>query len=159
MKHWISRPLALAAVVAGAAVALAPAAATAKGPAPSVRWQSPVSGSQVATNLKGAKCRVAATGVDKVVFKLDGGRLGTDTKAPFTCSIATKKLHAGSYKVTATAYSSSGGESTATSVINVGPPANVVAAGNSSVGTARPVSLPTTPAPAPEAAAPVNATE
>lgn len=146
MKHWIARPLALAAVVAGSAVALAPAAATAKSPTPTVRWQAPVSGSHVATNLKGANCKVAASAVKKVVFKLDGTRLGTDKKAPYTCSIPTKKLHAGSYKVTATAYSSSGAESTATSVINVSPAAQT---GSGSVATAQPVSLPTTPAPAP----------
>ncbi len=150
MKHWISRPLALAAIVAGTAVALAPATATAKSAAPTVRWQAPVSGSQVATNLRGSQCKVAASGVKKVTFKLNGSPLGTDGKAPYTCSIPTKKLHAGSYKVTATAYSPSGTESTATSVINVGTAADAV--GNSkAVGTAVPVSLPTAPTTAPVA--------
>jgi hypothetical protein len=145
-KHWISRPLALAAVVAGAAVAVAPAAAAVKAPAPSVRWQAPVSGSHVATNLQGSKCKVTAKGVKKVTFKLNGSPLGSDSKAPYTCSIPTKKLTAGSYKVTATAYSSTGGESTATSVINVGT-TNVVPADTSAkpVATAVPVSLPTEP--------------
>jgi hypothetical protein len=164
MKNWIARPLALAAVVAGTAVAVAPAAATAKTTAPAVHWQAPVSGSHVSSDLKGPSCKVAASGVNKVVFKLDGSPLGTDTKAPYTCSIPTKKLHAGSHKVTATAYSSAGA-STATSVIDVGT-ANVVAAAGSgaqAVGTALPVSLPTNPLPQPseneETAAPVNPTE
>ena len=150
MKHWIARPLALAAIAAGAAVAVAPAAATAKSAAPAVRWQAPVSGSHVASNLKGSSCKVAATGVKKVVFKLDDSQLGTDTKAPFTCSIPTKKLHAGTYKVTATAYSPAGTASTATSVINVG--ANAVATTQNTataIGGALPVSAPSTPAPQP----------
>jgi hypothetical protein len=162
MKHWISRPLALAAVLAGTAVAVAPAAAAAKSAAPTVRWQAPVSGSHVATNLKGSRCKVAASGVEKVTFKLDGSPLGTDKKAPYTCSIPTKKLHAGSYKVTATAYSPSGAESTATSTINVDTPANVVAVSSGkSVGAAQPVSLPTAPVTPvePEPTAPLNPTE
>jgi Big-like domain-containing protein/cellulase (glycosyl hydrolase family 5) len=153
MSHWIRRPVALAAVIAGAVV-IAPAAASAKGPAPAVSWQAPVSGSHVATNLKGSRCKVAASDVKKVVFKLDGARLGTDTKAPFTCSIATKKLRAGSHKVTATAYSPAGGESTATSVINVGSQAGPAA---TSIAAAVPVpaksSSPT------EAAPPVTASQ
>jgi hypothetical protein len=148
-QHWINRPLALAAVLAGAAVAVAPAAATAKAPAPSVRWQAPVSGAHVATDLTGSRCKVAAKGVKKVSFKLNGSPLGSDNKAPYTCSIPTKKLHAGSYKVTATAYSSSGGESTATSVINVVAAAGASADTSKSIGTALPVSLPTAPSSAP----------
>jgi hypothetical protein len=164
-KHWISRPLALAAVLAGAAAAFAPTGAAAKSTAPVVRWQAPVSGSHVSADLKGSRCKVAATDVKKVVFKLDGSRLGTDTKAPYTCSIPTKKLRAGSHKVTATAYSSAGEANTATSVISVGA-ANVVAAAESgakAIGDALPVSLPTQPAPQPtereEAPVTVNPTE
>lgn len=153
LKHWICRPLALAAVIAGAAVAIAPAA-SAKGPAPAVRWQAPVSGSHVATNLKGSRCKVAAGDVKKVVFKLDGARLGTDTGAPFTCSIATKKLRAGTHRVTATAYSPAGGESTATSVISVGSQAVDAKA----IAAAVPVATKPSP-PTEEAAPPVTANE
>ncbi len=154
MSHRIRRSFALAAVIGGAAV-FAPAAASAKGPAPAVRWQAPVSGSHVATNLKGSRCKVAASDVTKVVFKLDGTRLGTDANAPFTCSIATKKLRAGSHRVTATAYSPTGGESTVTSVINVGSRAG--AADATAIGAALPVAA--KPSPPIEEAPPVNATE
>jgi hypothetical protein len=161
-KHRISRPLALAAVLAGAAATFAPAGAAAKGTAPAVRWQAPVSGAKVSVDLKGAGCRVAAVGAKKVSFKLDGAPVGTDTNAPYTCSINTKKLRAGSHKVSATAYSPEGGASTATSVISVGG-ANAAESGAKAIGSALPVSLPTPPAPQPtageEAPAAVNPTE
>ena len=153
MKNWINRPLALAAVLAGAAAAFAPAGAAAKSAAPAVRWQSPVSGAKVSVDLKGSRCQVAAIGAKKVTFKLDGSPVGTDAKAPYTCSINTKKLRAGNHKVSATAYSPAGGASTATSVITVASPGNVVAAAESvltGIGKAQPVSPPHTgPAPQP----------
>ncbi len=139
----------VAAAVLAVAV-LAPAAASAKAPAPAVRWQSPTTGAKVSTNLKGSSCRVAARtsqgSVKKVVFKVDGSALNTDTQAPYTCAIDAKTLGAGKHKVTATAYDSNGSDGTATSVITVPTSVpNVVAPAGAEIGSALPVSLPTPP--------------
>jgi hypothetical protein len=153
MKHWIRNSIAVAAVLAGAATAIAPAGAAAKSAAPAVRWQAPVSGSRVSANLTGSACKVAAhsaqSKVEKVVFKLDGSRLGTDSKAPYTCAIDTKKLLAGSHKVTATAYASNGSADAATSVITVSSVPNVVSPATTAIGSALPVSV-SHPEPSPQ---------
>jgi hypothetical protein len=143
----------IAAAVLAAAI-LAPAAASAKAPAPAVRWQSPTTGAKVSTNLKGSRCKVAARtsrgSVKKVVFRVDGSALNTDTQAPYTCAIDAKKLGAGKHKVTATAYDSNGSDGTATSVIMVPTSAaawtpNVIAPAGGEIASSLPVSLPTPP--------------
>ena len=117
----------IAAATVLAAAVLAPAAASAKAPAPAVHWQSPTTGTKVSANLKGSSCKVAARtdrgSVKKVVFSVDGSALNTDTQAPYTCALDAKKLGAGKHKVTATAYDSNGSDGTATSVITVPPSA------------------------------------
>ncbi|HEX3360030.1 MAG TPA: Ig-like domain-containing protein [Solirubrobacterales bacterium] len=157
----------VAAAILGASV-VAPAAASAKTPGPAVRWQSPTSGSKVSANLKGSSCKVAARtshgSVKKVVFKVDGAALDTDTKAPYTCAIEARKLGAGKHKVTATAYDSSGSDGTATSIITVPTSAaagvpNAIAPAGAKVGSALPVSLPTPPAPDETPVAPEAVTE
>src|ERR1700753_3374531 len=97
MKHRFRHSIAAATVLVAAV--LAPAAASAKAPAPAVRWQAPTTGAKVSTNLKGSSCKVAARtsrgSVEKVVFRVDGSTLNTDTQAPYTCALDNKKLGGG----------------------------------------------------------------
>ena len=72
---------------------------------------------------EGSGCEVAVSAarrIHKVVFKLDGGTIGTEYGAPYNCSIdAAQLFSAGSHTIVATAYSSGDKRTSASTTIRV----------------------------------------
>jgi Big-like domain-containing protein len=78
---------------------------------PNVSWQAPSSGATVNGKLEGARCLVNASdnrGVAKVVFRVDGTTLNTETDAPWNCTFDSAKVGNGSHTLTAIAYDAAG---------------------------------------------------
>jgi hypothetical protein len=116
--------------------------------APTVAWQVPSAGSTIGGKLQGSACEVSASddrGVEKVVFKVDGTTLNTESDAPWNCIFDTTKVADGSHVVTATAYDAAGNSSSAARSFTV---SNAVAPAPTSEPTPVPTSEPT-PTPSP----------
>jgi hypothetical protein len=95
---------------------------TADTTAPAVAWQVPSTGSTIGGLLQGSACEVSASdgrGVEKVVFKVDGTTLNTESDAPWNCIFDTTKVADGSHTVTATAYDAAGNSSSASRSFDV----------------------------------------
>ncbi len=120
--------------------------------APTVSWTAPAAGATVKGRLQGSACEVSAAddrGVTKVVFKVDGTTLNTESDAPWNCAWDTTRVGDGTHTVTATAYDGAGNSRSASLSVVV---ANKAPA---STSTTQPASSPApsptpTPAPAPE---------
>lgn len=107
---------------------------------PTVAWKAPATGSVVKGKVAAAGCLVAASdagGVDRVVFKVDGTTLNTESDAPWNCTFDSTKVGDGSHTLTATAYDAAG---------NARAVANTVTVANA---TASPAPTPPAPEPAP----------
>jgi hypothetical protein len=121
--------------------------------APTVAWKAPAAGSTLGGKLQGAACEVSASddrGVAKVVFKLDGSTLNTESDAPWNCTLDTTKVANGTHTITATAYDAAGNSSSASRSFVVS---------NGAVQAATPPSEPTpAPAPTPEPTPTTNPT-
>jgi len=73
----------------------------------SVSFTSPAPGARVSGVRAGRSCGVrarAAAGVRRVDFALDARRLGTDRRAPYACSLDTRRLAEGRHVLKAAAY-------------------------------------------------------
>src|SRR5512146_4987 len=89
---------------------------------PTVAWLVPAAGSTIGGKLQGAACEVSASddrGVYRVVFKVDGTTLNTESDAPWNCIFDTTKVADGAHTVTATAYDAAGNSSSASLTVNV----------------------------------------
>src|SRR5512146_3072672 len=83
---------------------------------PTVAWLVPAAGSTIGGKLQGAACEVSASddrGVYRVVFKVDGTTLNTESDAPWNCIFDTTRVADGAHTVTATAYDAAGNSSSA----------------------------------------------
>jgi Bacterial Ig domain len=116
--------------------------------APTVGWITPGSGATVRGKISGAACEVSASddrGVDRVVMKVDGTTLNTESDAPWNCSFDSTKVSDGSHTLSATAYDAAGNTRTASVSINVANAAQQPSSGPSTAPAPTPA-----PAPAPE---------
>jgi Big-like domain-containing protein len=116
--------------------------------APTVSWVAPGPGATVRGKISGSACEVSAgddRGVDRVVMKVDGTTLHTESDAPWNCNFDSTKVSDGTHTLSATAYDDAGNNRTASVTITV---ANADQKQTSSPETA-PAPDPT-PAPAPE---------
>ena len=107
--------------------------------APSVSWTVPTAGSVVNGKISGSECEALASdpsGIEKVVMKVDGTALNTESDAPWNCNFDSTKVSDGSHTLSATAYDAAGNSRTASLSINVS-------------NTVEPAPAPA-PAPAPE---------
>ena len=89
---------------------------------PTVAWKTPAGGATVSGKLQGAACEVSASDdrdVYRIVFKVDGTTLNTESDAPWNCIFDTTKVTDGSHTVTATAYDAAGNSSSAAQTVNV----------------------------------------
>jgi len=110
--------------------------------APTVALKAPGTGATVKGKLQGSACEASASddrAVTKVVFKVDGATLNTESDAPWNCGFETSKVSDGSHTVTATAYDAAGNASSASRSFTVSN-----AAAPAPAGTPEP-----TPTPAP----------
>lgn len=110
--------------------------------APSVSWKAPVAGATVAGTIAASACEAKASdnrAVAKVVMKVDGTVLNTESSAPWNCTFDSTKVANGSHALTATAYDAAGNSRTATTTVDVA---------NKAASTAEPAPTPT-PAPSP----------
>jgi len=93
---------------------------------PTVAWKVPAAGATVEGALQGSTCEVAASddrGVDRVVFRVDGTTLNTESDAPWNCIFDTTRVSDGTHTVTATAYDAAGNSSSASRSFTVSNPA------------------------------------
>ncbi len=126
-----------------------PAPAPADTTAPSAAWTVPAAGATVKGKIQGEACAVSANdagGVDRVVFKVDGTALNTESDAPWNCTFDSTRVGDGSHTITATAYDRSGNARAVT---------NTVTVANNVAGSPAPAPAPTpapepAPAPSPE---------
>jgi hypothetical protein len=89
---------------------------------PSVSWMAPTSGATVKGKLGGSVCEASAgddRGVKKVVMKVDGATLNTESAAPWNCSFDSTQVSDGTHTLSATAYDDAGNSSTAAVTVNV----------------------------------------
>jgi Bacterial Ig domain len=89
---------------------------------PTVAWSAPAPGATVSGKLSGSACEVSATdsgGVVKVVMKVDGATLNTESYAPWNCEFDSTKVSDGSHTLSATAYDKAGNSGTASVTVNV----------------------------------------
>jgi hypothetical protein len=110
---------------------------------PSVSWQLPTAGATVSGGIQGSACEAAASdnrGIERVVMKVDGTTLNTESDAPWNCNFDSTKVGDGTHALTATAYDAAGNSRTATTTVNVA---------NAPAPAPTPTPSPT-PAPAPE---------
>jgi Bacterial Ig domain len=90
--------------------------------APSVSWKAPLSGVTVKGGIQGSACEALASdnrGVSRVVMKVDGTTLNTESDAPWNCAFDSTKVSDGSHTLSATAYDAAGNSRTASVSINV----------------------------------------
>jgi hypothetical protein len=90
--------------------------------APSLSWRSPSAGAVVRGTIAGSGCEVAAAddrGVAKVVFRVDGVKLNTETSSPWNCSFESTRVADGTHSLTATAYDTAGNSRTAATSVTV----------------------------------------
>ncbi|HET6998415.1 MAG TPA: Ig-like domain-containing protein [Solirubrobacterales bacterium] len=114
---------------------------TADTTAPTVSWKVPTGGATVSGKVQGSGCEANASdarGIDRVVMKVDGATLNTESDAPWNCSFDSTKVSNGPHTLAAIAYDEAGNSRTATTAVNV-----------SNVSTPTPTPTPE-PAPTPE---------
>ena len=90
--------------------------------APAVTWATPVAGSNVTRKISGSTCEALASddkGVEKVVMKVDGAVLNTESDAPWNCSFDSTNVKDGTHVLSATAYDTGGNTRTASISVNV----------------------------------------
>jgi hypothetical protein len=90
--------------------------------APNVTWATPVAGSNVTRKISGSTCEALASddkGIVKVVMKVDGAVLNTESDAPWNCSFDSTKVSDGTHTLSATAYDTGGNTRTASISVNV----------------------------------------
>lgn len=98
---------------------------------PTVSWRLPAAGQAVKGAISGNACEVAASdnrGVTRVVFRVDGTALNTESDAPWNCNFTSTSVADGSHTLTATAYDGAGNSRSASQAIVVAngtPPAPV----------------------------------
>lgn len=96
--------------------------------APEAAWKVPTAGATVKGKIQGSACEVSAAdaaGIDRVVFKVDGQTLNTESDAPWNCTFDSTKVADGTHTLTATAYDPSGNYRPVTTSVTV---ANTVVA-------------------------------
>jgi Bacterial Ig domain len=89
---------------------------------PSVAWKTPTAGVTVKEMVSGSSCEAGASddrGVVRVVMKVDGLTLNTESDAPYNCAFDSRKVADGSHTLTATAYDAAGNSRTAAVTVNV----------------------------------------
>jgi hypothetical protein len=89
---------------------------------PSVSWQVPTAGATVRGTIQGSACEASAAdvgGIDRVVMKVDGTTLNTESDAPWNCNFDSTKVSDGSHNLTATAYDAAGNARSASTTVNV----------------------------------------
>ncbi len=96
-------------------------------PAPSVDFVVPGTGQQISGPISGSSCEVAGSGIARVDFSLwdasgTSTALGTDSAAPWNCSVDTARFADGDYTLMATA-SNFGGSATAQVAVRIAKPA------------------------------------
>ncbi len=90
--------------------------------APDVSWATPIAGSTVTRKISGSTCEALASddkGIEKVVMKVDGVTLNTESDAPWNCSFDSAKVSDGGHTLSATAYDTAGNTRTASISVNV----------------------------------------
>ena len=90
--------------------------------APDVSWATPVAGSTVTRKISGSTCEAIASddrGIEKVVMKVDGAVLNTESDAPWNCSFDSTWVGDGVHTLSATAYDTAGNTATASISVNV----------------------------------------
>jgi outer membrane biosynthesis protein TonB len=90
--------------------------------APTVKWATPVAGSNVTRIISGSTCEALASddkGIVKVVMKVDGTVLNTESDAPWNCNFDSTKVGDGTHVLSATAYDTAGNSRTASISVNV----------------------------------------
>jgi len=110
--------------------------------APSVNWQAPTAGATVKGNVDGSSCVANASdasGVDRVVMKVDGATLNTEISAPWNCHFDTTKFTNGSHTLSATAFDDVGNSRTASVTVDV---ANLSAPSSTPTPTPEPAPSP-----------------
>jgi hypothetical protein len=89
---------------------------------PSVAWKTPSAGAVVKEMVSGSSCEAGAgddRGVVRVVMKVDGVTLNTESDAPWNCVFDSSKVSDGAHTLTATAYDAAGNSGTAAVTVNV----------------------------------------
>lgn len=90
--------------------------------APNVSWATPTAGGTVTRKISGSTCEALASddkGIEKVVMKIDGAVLNTESDAPWNCIFDSTKVSDGSHTLSATAYDTAGNTRTASISIKV----------------------------------------
>ena len=90
--------------------------------APSVTWATPTAGSNVTRKISGSTCEALASddkGIVKVVMKVDGAVLNTESDAPWNCIFDSTKVSDGTHTLSATAYDTAGNTRTASISVKV----------------------------------------
>jgi len=90
--------------------------------APTVSWKAPAAGATVKGRVQGSACEALASdnrGVERVVMKVDGTTLNTESDAPWNCSFDSTQVGDGSHTLSATAYDAAGNSRTATTTVAV----------------------------------------
>jgi len=116
--------------------------------APNVSWATPIAGSTVTRKISGSTCEALASddkGIEKVVMKIDGAILNTESDAPWNCSFDSTKVSDGTHTLSATAYDTAGNTRTASISVKV---SNVVDPVPEPIPDPEPTPAPT-PAPTP----------
>jgi Bacterial Ig domain len=99
-----------------------PPAPTGDTTAPSVSWKVPTGGATVSGRIQGTACEALANddrGIERVVMKVDGTTLNTESDAPWNCIFDSTKVSDGSHTVTATAYDAAGNSRSAATTVTV----------------------------------------
>ena len=94
---------------------------------PTVNWKAPTAGATVKGEIADSSCEAAAAdnrGVTKVVFKVDGTALNTESYAPWECNFDSTGVSDGAHTLTAIAYDAAGNSRNASVAVTV---ANAVA--------------------------------
>jgi Bacterial Ig domain len=90
--------------------------------APSVAWLVPTAGATVSGAISGSSCEAKASDnirVDRVVLKVDGAVLNTESDAPWNCKFDSTLVGNGAHTLTATAYDAAGNSRSASVTVNV----------------------------------------
>jgi hypothetical protein len=87
---------------------------------PAVSLTAPTSGSSIGSSVTAAATATSPSGITKVTFSIDGKLAATDTSAPYTANLSTKKLANGSHVVSATAYDALGLQTSASATVYKG---------------------------------------
>ncbi|HEX5988985.1 MAG TPA: Ig-like domain-containing protein [Solirubrobacterales bacterium] len=83
---------------------------------PTVSWATPTAGSYVTRKISGSTCEALASddkGIVKVVMKVDGAVLNTESDAPWNCIFDSTSVSDGTHTLSATAYDTAGNTRTA----------------------------------------------